>query len=104
MCCREALEEAKIGNRFKEDMIDAISKKGLGDIDWGSGIWQNVLALKEVRRKYTHVNITQEELWPKLEVADNAIKVVREAVEDVYQRVNMSNPKWIYDDDASGWK
>jgi hypothetical protein len=104
MCCREALDEPKIGYRFKEDMDGAITKKGLNSIDWGSGKWQNVIDLREVRKKYTHVNIPQKELWPDLEIADDAIKVVREAVIDIFQIANMPVPKWIYDDEFQGWK
>jgi hypothetical protein len=104
ICCQEVLEEPKIGYHFKDDMNKAILNKGLISIDWGSGKWQKVIALREVRRKYIHVNLPQNELWPDLEVADNAIEVVREAVIDIFQIANMATPKWIYDDNSEGWK
>jgi hypothetical protein len=103
MCCREALEEEKIGYRFKEDLNEAISKKGLKEIDWGSGIWQKVLELKETRRKYTHVNISQDELWPEEEIADKAISIVRDASKNIYQLSNVPIPKWLDDDANNGW-
>ena len=103
MCCRDALEDNNIGNRFKDDIKTAISKKELKQIDWGVGIWQKVLNLKESRRKYTHINIPQEDLWPNIELADNAISIVRDAAKDIYQLAGKDIPKWLDVDSASSW-
>lgn len=100
MCCREALNEEKIGARFKDDIVNAMEKMGLQKINWSNGIWQEVLNLKKLRNSYTHINILQEHLFPEIIVADNTIKLVREAAKDIYKRAGKDIPKWLDDDIA----
>lgn len=88
MCFRDALEDEKIGYRFKEDVNKAIANKGLSPIEWESGIWQKVLDLKKVRIRYTHINIPQNELLLDAKIADDAITVAREGAKAIYRHEN----------------
>ncbi len=104
MCCREALNNNDIGHRFKDDIKDTIKEKGLSPIDWGTGIWQKVLELKDRRKKYTHIVLSQDKLWPGVEVADEAIKIARQASKEIYQLAQLDPPTWLDDDNNEGWQ
>lgn len=103
MVCREALDDDGIGYRFKENVDSAISAKGLDSLNWGSGIWQKVLEIKERRKTYVHTKIAQIDLFPSPEVADFVIAVVREATKAIFIHVNRAEPAWIEDDNDRGW-
>jgi len=103
MVFREALDDEKIGNRFKEDVNRALSDKGLESLNWGSGIWQKVLDIKKLRKTYVHTKINQIDLFPDTGVADSAILIVREATKAIYKHINMTKPAWIEDDQDRGW-
>lgn len=104
MCCRDALEEQGIGNRFKDDINAALNEKGLNSVNWGSGLWQKVIELKELRREYTHIDLPQKDLWPDIQIAENAINIVREASKDIYLRANKPFKSWLEDDSDRGWE
>lgn len=104
MSCRDALENEKIGYRFKEELNELISAKGLSPIIWGSGIWQKVLKLRDERHNYIHKNFEQVDLWPPIDKADSAIDIVRKAVKDIYARASKEYPSWIDDDNERGYK
>lgn len=103
MACGDALETPGIGHRFKENINKAITEKGLSALDWGSGIWQNVLEVHESRKEFLHVNISQEALFSGAEHADDAIDVLRQAIKSIYDHAGKSPPKWVDDSDDRGW-
>ncbi len=104
ICCRDALGNNRIGNRFKDDVNAAIAQNGFSPIAWGGGVWQTVLELQPLRTKYTHMLVQQDELWPDTEVADRAIVVVRNAVKDIYRIANKQIPEWVDMDEDDGWR
>lgn len=103
MACEDALEEAGIGHRFKERVDKAIDKKGLSPLEWGSGIWQEVLDVHKARREFVHVNISQQALFAETEDADKAIDVLRQGIKSIYEHAGKSPPKWIDDSVDRGW-
>jgi len=100
ICCIDALSlgGVRIGDRFKEKMKTELSNKGLSAIDWGSGVWQEVLELKKLRDEFTHISIPQEKLWPEIEIANGAIETIRNAVKEIYRISDKDIPEWIDDD------
>ena len=104
IACDDALGVSGIGRRFKENLDEAIKSRTLQPLDWGSGIWQRVRALQERRKGFVHLTVAQEELFPSADVADEAIEVVRGAVEEVYTHAGGQPPEWIADDDDRGWQ
>ena len=84
-------------------MDKAIENNGLTRLDWGSGIWQRVSALQNLRKGYVHRFISENEYFPDKSVADAAIENVREAVIAIFQHASRPLPLWVYDDDHRGW-
>lgn len=103
IACQDALSEPKISYRFKKNLDEAISKEGFNSLEWGSGIWQRVLEIQNVRKGYVHRFISENDYFPDTSVADEAIEIVRDAVIAIYQKVNRPVPSWVSDDDDRGW-
>ncbi len=53
--CSEALGAKNLGMRFKKHFDDAIAAKSLPAVNWGQGIWQKVLEVYNIRKKFVHV-------------------------------------------------
>lgn len=102
-CCKDALNERRIGSPFQRSLNKAVYKKGLTALNWKSGTWKQVKELKKIRNYYTHENADQKELWPGLAKAEEAIDIVREAVKDIYLRAGKPYPQWIDDDNESSY-
>ena len=103
MACGDALETTGIGQRFKENINEAVAKKELPLLKWGSGIWQKVLEVHKSRTEFVHVNTSQEALFAEAEDADNAIDVLQQAIRSIYDHAGKSPPKWVDDSDDRGW-
>ena len=106
--CRDALEDRKIGYSFKEDVNRAVKAKGLPAINWGTGVWQQVRKVQKDRKDYVHVISALDRSngysLPSVDKADEAIKVLREAIRSIYQMVGRGSPPWVEDDNDPGWK
>lgn len=103
MACGDTLETEGIGRRFKDNLDAAIAKNGLPSLNWGSGIWQCIAALHQVRKDLVHVNASQTSLFPPVEIADNAINHVRAAIIDLFGMMENPAPLWVQDDEDRGW-
>jgi hypothetical protein len=103
IACQVALSEPNISYRFRENLDAAIAKQGFSKLDWGSGLWQQVIELQDKRKGYMHRFISESEFFLQATDSDHAIKIVRAAVEGIYQHVGSPSPPWIQDDEDRGW-
>ncbi|MBX2991104.1 MAG: hypothetical protein KF749_08050 [Bacteroidetes bacterium] len=103
IACQNALNEPKISYRFRKNLETAINRQGFQPLEWGTGIWQLVIALQKQRKGYVHRFLSEQNLFPEAKIADEAIDVVRKAVEAIYQHVGQPPPAWIQDADDRGW-
>jgi hypothetical protein len=103
--CSEVLETEDLGMRFRERFDEAVAKKHLAPVDWGSGVWQRVMQVYQDRKKYTHVvpDISRAELMAPLEEAERAIAVLRDGIKAISDLVGLPHPAWIQDDEDPGW-
>jgi hypothetical protein len=103
IACQNALNEPNISYSFRRNLDTAIARSSLTSLDWGSGIWQEVLQLQRVRKNYVHRFVLETELFSEAAVADSAIDVVRKAVAEIYRHSNRVPPPWIQDNEDRGW-
>ena len=82
MACCDALGLPEI-NRFKNDLKRAIEQAGKTPIDFGSGLWQTILNIKDRRDEYTHIGGRVLDRFPPVSVAEEAIGKIREAIHDI---------------------
>ena len=90
-------------NRFKDDLKTAIKQTGKTGIDFGSGFWKRILEIRESRHKYTHAGGSISDRFPPASLAEEAIKVIREAIKDIYSKVGKQPPVWVDLDVSDGW-
>lgn len=103
IACQDALKEPKISYRFKEHLNKALEEKSLSKLDWSQGVWQQVIALQELRKNCVHRFSLESDLFPDVSVADKAILMVRQAITAIYNHVGENAPSWINDDMDQGW-
>jgi hypothetical protein len=103
MCCKDALNVSQFSNGLKSGINQELIALRIPRIDWNNGIWKKVLDLRDVRNYYVHENAAQRELWPGQSKGEDAIITVRNAVCDIYQKVNKPSPNWINDDPINGF-
>jgi hypothetical protein len=103
MCCKDALNVNQFSNGLKSGINQELTNLKLPRLDWNNGNWKKVLELRDDRNYYVHENAAQRELWPGLSKSEDAIIIVRNAVCDIYQRINKPIPNWIYDDSINGF-
>ncbi len=102
--CQDALKEPGIPYSFKRNLDDAVRNKNLKPLDWSKGIWLEVSNLQNLRKNCVHRFVTEGNLFPEAEVADNTVKIIREAVKAIYSHAKKDVPKWIEDNDDYGWE
>lgn len=104
--CTDALSASGLGMRFKERFDEAVAHKGLPPVDWGQGIWQQVLTVYGTRKTFTHVvpTISHATLLSSVEDAENAIAVLRNGIMAVLDLAGLPHPLWINDDEDRGWQ
>ncbi len=103
MACQDALQDKKISYSFKQNLENAMQTKSLPKLDWGTGIWQEVGQIQELRKDSVHRFADESNLFPEAEIADRAVDVIRKGVVDIYLRTGNDIPKWISDDKDAGW-
>lgn len=103
MACEQALETPGIGRRFKENLNTAIKNSGFPPINWGAGIWQQVLNVHSQRKEFVHINLDQEKLFPETVDAESSIQILREAIKSIFFITKKEPPNWIEDDHDKGW-
>jgi hypothetical protein len=86
MSCCDALAIPEI-NRFKEDLNAALRQTGKTAIDFGSGLWQHVLQIRDSRHEYAHSGVSISDRFPSVSVAEDAIAKIREAIRDIYTKL-----------------
>lgn len=104
--CTDALEVKGLGMRFRSVFDEAVAKKGLLRVNWGEGIWQDVLQVYGMRKDIVHVvpSISREKLMAPLSQADQAISVLRNGIRAVSDLVGLPHPPWVTDDSDPGWQ
>jgi hypothetical protein len=103
MACNDALGVSDIGYSFQRNVDAAVNANGLDPLEWGQGLWQQVLEIIQLRKDYVHRMIPQEQLFPPIAEADSAIRVLREAIKDIYSRRGLPRPSWVDYDSDPGW-
>lgn len=103
IACQDALEEPNISYSFRRNLDAAVAARSLSRLDWGKGIWQRVVKVQEQRKSYMHRFVSEKDLFPEAALADNAIGVVREAIQEIYTHAGKTPPKWVEDDEDRGW-
>ena len=103
IACQDALDEPNISYSFRKNLDESIQRNELPALNWGSGIWQKVNNLQEKRKNIIHRFQSENNLFPDITDADEAINVVREAFKGIYRHANKSFPLWIEDNDDRGW-
>jgi hypothetical protein len=103
MACEDALETPEIGRSFKKKLDAACIAKSVCKINWGSGLWQDVIQLHKDRNDFVHINATQEKLFPDSAMTDRTVSTVRDAISDIFHRAGKSPPGWLEDNDDKGW-
>ncbi|WP_298867894.1 hypothetical protein [uncultured Gimesia sp.] len=91
--------------RFKDRFNDALASKNLPAVDWGQGIWQQVLDVYSIRKVFVHVvpTVSHQRLLATVTEAEFAIKVLREGIQAVLDLEELPHPSWVNDDDDRGW-
>ncbi len=104
--CSDALGAKGLGMRFRERFDEAVAVKGLPALDWGSGIWQQVMQVYGIRKEFTHVvpGISRSRLLTPLVEAERAITVLRDGIKAVSDLVGLPHPPWVADDEDRGWE
>jgi len=101
--CQEALENRKIGYSFKDDIDKALRESGISSINWGSGVWQRVIGIQNIRKNFVHRFHQLNEMFPEVVVADDAIITIQEAVKDIFSIAGKDSPTWIDIMNVRGW-
>jgi len=96
IACQEALS-------FRRKLDDVILQKGYSKIDWGSGLWQRVSQIQELRKNIAHRFVSENDLFPNTQVAEETIIIIRKAITDIFLRCNKPAPSWTNDDFDDGW-
>lgn len=101
----DLLSAQGLGMRFKERLDNAVSAKGLAKLDWGSVIWQRVMAVYQLRKDFTHVAAITNlaVLRPPIADAEKAIETMRDAVKALAAHAGAASPPWVEDDGAAGF-
>ncbi len=104
--CGDTLGITGLGMRFREKFDEEIEKKGLPALDWGQGLWQQVLVVYGVRKEFIHVkpSATQGRLMTPLPEAEKAITILRQAIYAVCDLVKAPHPPWAADDHDPGFE
>lgn len=97
--CEHLTGVSGLGMRFKEHLDEALINKGLAKPDWGAGLWQRVLRVDDMRKRYIHPAVPQEALFPPASEADEAIMTLRAAIRDMYARCRAGAANWAEDDE-----
>ncbi len=104
--CIDVLAAEGLGMRFKDRFDEAVAAKGLAAVDWGQGLWQQVLRVYSMRKEFVHVvpTVTHAKLMTPLEEAERAISVLRDGIKAVIDMAGLPHPSWVNDDADRGWQ
>lgn len=104
--CADAVQATGLGMRFKDGLNEAVEAKGLRPIEWGHGIWQEVLQVYKLRKTFVHVipRISHQKLLSPVMEAERAITILRKAIKAILDLVGLPHPAWINDDVDRGWQ
>jgi len=103
--CTDTLKASGLGMRFKERFDEAVDALGLQRVNWGQGIWQQVLGVYTTRKTFAHVvpTISHQTLLSSISDAENAISVIRDGIKAVLDLAGHPHPAWVNDDNDRGW-
>lgn len=103
IACQDALGDSTISYSFQRKLDQAIALKNLPALDWGKGIWQDVIKVQETRKDVVHRFASENELFPSVEIADVTIEKMRSAIKAIYVHCGKTTPDWVDDDFDEGW-
>lgn len=106
MACCDALGVKRFkGRDFKRDLNKELQARGKPTIDFGSGVWGRLSCkLMKGRNEYAHSGVQLADRFPPVSHADDAIAWVREAIRDIYRRMDKTPPTWVDHDQSNGWQ
>jgi hypothetical protein len=104
MACQDATGDDSVSYSFKRNLNDTISRMNLPALDWGSGVWQRVTNVQSMRKNYVHRFVSEPNLFPDVQIADDVIQTIRGAIAAIYQHVGRPVPSWAPDDTDRGWQ
>lgn len=87
-----------VGWRFKDDVNAACDVLSIPRPDWGQGLWQRVLEVRDWRNDCVHAALPPSRLFAPVAEAEDAISVIRAAVVDMATRTGSPSPTWVNDD------
>lgn len=103
IACQDALENKNISYSFKRYINDAVALKALPPLDWSQGIWQKVIKIQNLRKNIAHRSSLELDAFPDASVAETTIKVIREAIQSIYEHCGKTSPQWVEDNYDEGW-
>jgi hypothetical protein len=63
--------------------------------DFGCGLWQCILEIRDSRNEYAHSGVTISDRFPSASVAEDAIAKSREAIRDIYTKLGKQTTAWV---------
>jgi hypothetical protein len=103
MIFRKVLNDNEIGHRFKEDVDRAVGNMGLPRINWGEGVWQRILLLKETRKEIIHTKHDQDQLFLETTIANEFVNDLQAGIISIYSYTKQPVPPWIHYSEDRGW-
>ena len=82
-----------------------LAKRGKGSLNIESGVWHDLNETVRCNRNiFAHSGVeSAEKSFPPFLIADDAIKWIRTAIQDIYNLVGKNCPKWVNIDHIGGW-
>lgn len=95
----DALDLPPTGTKFWPNFDDGCRKLGIVPPRRDCGLWQQVAQIQKRRNAYTHLNVVDQStlLLKDATQAEETIKRLREAVQDLHVRLKDQPPEWIED-------
>jgi hypothetical protein len=104
MACRDALGIPKLKQDFRRSLDEEFAKRNIPPLEFGTGLWGRVNSkVKAIRKGYAHEGVQLSDRFPHIAIAEEAIKDIRSAIHDIYQRLGKESPEWVNFDFSSGW-
>src|SRR6476661_10749130 len=100
MACCDAVEIEKLERDFKESLHDEFDKRNIPRLDFGSGLWQEIVTVKGYRKRFVHSGVSISDRFPPVSIAEEAIATIRKAIHEIYARVGKQSPRWVDHDQS----
>jgi hypothetical protein len=109
MACSDALGVKRLRGEIKGSFIERLSRelvrRGKGSLNLDSGVWHDLNETVRCNRNiFAHSGVeSAEKSFPPFSIAEDAIKWIRIAIQDIYARTGKDCPRWVNADHVGGW-